>query len=231
MINHQPFMKVIAKGVKTLFRPTIVCFISAILWVIAFPYYNAMAEIYGQYKGWQACKECHTEISDGWSKTRHARAFESLVGSNQKDLPECVKCHVVGYGESGGFLDPDLTTELSGVQCESCHGPGAKHLEMPEDPDFIVRAPGKDLCRTCHTAGQDPNFDYQKKIVSVHGTESLHVNSQSIPQTSRPSGSKLYADKTLIEYPSVDEGTPVIANVVLKNIGDSDIRITDLFSS
>jgi len=224
-------MNVNLKTLKAIFQPTILHSLLAFLCVLILPCHSALAEVYGPFMGWKACKECHTEISDGWVKTRHARAFESLVRSGQQDLPECLKCHVVGYNQAGGFLDSELTMELSGVQCESCHGPGERHLNMPEESGSIVRTPAKDLCRTCHTIGQDPNFDYQKKMAFSHEEESSHSNSQSVPPPKASSISKLYVDKTLIEIPSVDEGVPVIANVFLKNVGDYDIHITDLVSS
>ncbi|MBN2374210.1 hypothetical protein JXL19_10535 [bacterium] len=209
---------------------TIPCFLSGILGVLLLCH-NAPAEIYGQFTGWKACSECHSELRDGWLGTRHAGAFESLSKSGQQDLPDCLRCHVVGYGQSGGFLDPELTMELSGVQCESCHGPGKRHSDMPEATGSIIRAPAKDLCLTCHTRGQDPNFDYQKKIASIHGEEAAPPIHRPTAPLKSPSNLKLHVDKTVIELESVNEGVPVIANVFLKNTGENDIRITDLVSS
>jgi predicted CXXCH cytochrome family protein len=119
-----------------------------------------------QYKGWSYCKACHKPKTKGWEQTRHAKAFDSLKKTNQQDLPDCVKCHVTGYGEPGGFIDYELTPEMSGVQCEACHGRGSRHKGGEKD---IIAVPGTDKCRQCHTPGQDPKFDYKKRTAEVHG--------------------------------------------------------------
>ncbi len=109
---------------------------------------------------------CHAAKDKGWQQTRHAKALEDLKKTNQHDLPDCVRCHVTGYEEAGGFIDHELTPEMAGVQCEACHGPGSKHKGGKTD---IVSIPGEDKCRQCHTPGQDPKFDYRKKAAEVHG--------------------------------------------------------------
>ena len=119
------------------------------------------------YVGWEKCAPCHSDISDSWQNTRHAKAIESLKKSKQETLPACVKCHVTGYEKDGGFIDNDLTPEMAGVQCEVCHGPGSEHVSSPATE--IVKESGAALCRQCHTEGQDPKFDYAVKVKTVHG--------------------------------------------------------------
>ncbi|HVN95277.1 MAG TPA: cytochrome c family protein [Syntrophorhabdaceae bacterium] len=128
----------------------------------------------GNYVGFKACSSCHQTLTEGWLTTRHARTFESLKKSSQENLPGCVKCHVTGYGEDGGFIDYDLTPEMAGVQCEQCHGAGRKHVETGGEVGLPVRSMGQAACRRCHTPGQDANFDYQKKVRSVHGSQVLN---------------------------------------------------------
>ncbi len=122
----------------------------------------------GSYLGWQQCANCHVDISDIWQDSRHAKAIESLQKSSQENLPACVKCHVTGYEQDGGFFDYDLTPEMAGVQCEECHGPGSEHAANPMEKD-MVKAPGVESCRRCHTEGQDPGFNYEEKVTAVHG--------------------------------------------------------------
>jgi hypothetical protein len=57
------------------------------------------------------------------------------------------------------------------LQCENCHGPGREHVEGGGDPGLITVEPDEALCRTCHTEGQDKNFDYAAKSKLVHGVQ------------------------------------------------------------
>jgi len=79
-----------------------------------------------EYTGAKRCASCHFEEYMQWSKTAHAKAFELLPAQYQKN-PECVKCHVTGFGEPSGFKDVATTAALKGITCESCHGPGSEH--------------------------------------------------------------------------------------------------------
>jgi len=129
------------------------------------------AELFGEYLSYKACQECHEEIVEGWLKTPHAHAFETLKkqGEEKQQNPGCLKCHVVAMDADGGFIDMELTPELKGVQCESCHGPGMKHSESEDPEDVVVGSPKAETCRVCHTPGQDKNFDFKKKSLQVHG--------------------------------------------------------------
>lgn len=129
------------------------------------------SEILGDYVGYTACADCHPDIVEGWKTTAHARAFNDLKtqGEEKQTNPGCFRCHVVGYGEDGGYIDMELTPELKDVQCEACHGPGKTHTETI-DPAALSRA-GEDVCRKCHTEGQDKDFDFVKKSKKIHGEQ------------------------------------------------------------
>ncbi|MFA6811343.1 MAG: cytochrome c family protein [Desulfoplanes sp.] len=103
---------------------------------------SAQAELFGDYVGEKACTDCHEAKVQGWLTTPHARAFADLAlqGEEKQTTPGCVKCHVVAMEADGGFIDTDLTPELINVQCESCHGPGARHVQS-EDPKDIISHP------------------------------------------------------------------------------------------
>ena len=189
------------------------------------------AEIYGQYVGSETCADCHAEISQLWSKTPHANAYDSLLDSGQQDLPACLQCHVVGYGETGGFLDKELTPELTGVQCESCHGPGKRHIDAPDDMRNIARSPTEKDCRTCHTMGQDSHFDFKKKVVLVHGEDTFGDSEQSAESPPSRVNSTLSVDKAVHELSPRQEGTPAIVYTRVVNTGNEAIRITDVISS
>ena len=74
----------------------------------------------------------------------------------------------MGFNKEGGFIDGKLTPELKNVQCESCYGPGRRHVETIKSTD-IQGKPGETTCRTCHTKGQDQAFDFKAKSQAVHG--------------------------------------------------------------
>ena len=120
----------------------------------------------GKFVGSEQCGICHSEISASWRKTAHATSIESLKKTGQENLPACVKCHVTGYELDGGFIDYDLTPEMAGVQCESCHGPGSGHVANPAAG--MTKNGGAELCRQCHTEKQDPGFSYEEKVKRVH---------------------------------------------------------------
>ncbi len=128
----------------------------------------AHSEILGDYLGYTACVDCHPDIVDRWKATRHANAFENLKtqGPEKQENPGCFRCHVVAYNEDGGYIDMDLTPELKDVQCEACHGPGKMHTETLSADD--IKKGSEDICRQCHTEGQDKDFDYIKKSELVH---------------------------------------------------------------
>ena len=117
----------------------------------------------GQYLGMESCVECHQSFVDSWKATKHSTAFATLERVGKSKDPECVKCHTVGFGEEGGFLSLKATPGLSGVQCESCHGPGREHAA-----DFGPMRPlAVEICLKCHTAENSPLFDYQKYFEKI----------------------------------------------------------------
>jgi hypothetical protein len=108
------------------------------------------------YTGVAECVACHQPFMDQWVDTRHATAFASLEEVGKASDPECIVCHVVGFGEKGGFYTIKSTPELANVQCESCHGIGRKHLS-----DYSLMSPVTEAtCLKCHTEENSPEFDY-----------------------------------------------------------------------
>jgi hypothetical protein len=162
------------------------------------------AEILGDYLSVESCVECHEEEVAGWKETPHAHAFETLKeqGEEKQSAQGCVKCHVVGFEKDGGFIDMELTPELKDVQCEACHGPGRRHAES-EDPADILGKPDAVLCRSCHTEGQDKNFDYETKKMWVHGGSGESVK---VAAVSEPALGNLTISQCQIEFGNMVEG-------------------------
>lgn len=80
----------------------------------------------GVYMGRHVCSACHGLESVSWSLTHHSIAYATLYLRNRATDLECVGCHVTGL-DQGGFEVGDHRSPLSGVGCESCHGPGGPH--------------------------------------------------------------------------------------------------------
>ncbi len=123
------------------------------------------------YAGAEKCRACHAPEYQKWQQTRHPHAYEDLESVGKNFDPDCVACHSVGFNRPGGFLNTGLTPHLSGVQCESCHGPAQAHVD-----DGGKTATGnhqwkkKQICAQCHIGIHSPSFNletYWPKI--AHG--------------------------------------------------------------
>jgi hypothetical protein len=114
------------------------------------------------FLGEKNCRRCHEAEYQMYSSQQHARAFATLTKNQRDSSPECLPCHVVGYGQAGGFAAKQSTPDLVNVQCENCHGMGTKHPDR--DATVVV---GPDVCLTCHTHEQNPNFDYEEALKHI----------------------------------------------------------------
>jgi predicted CXXCH cytochrome family protein len=91
----------------------------------------------GDYVGSDSCKACHEEQFNNFAGTKHSRLKNVDSWKNK----------VQG--------------------CESCHGPGKKHLEDATNPANIISFKGKsakfvsETCLTCH-AGKESHNNYRR---------------------------------------------------------------------
>ena len=207
---------------------TLFAYLAALILVLG-AHTVSRAEILGDYLGYTACAECHEEVVVGWKTTPHAHAFETLKeqGEEKQSAQGCIKCHVVAFETDGGFIDMALTPELKNVQCEACHGAGRQHAES-EDPADIVGKPDEALCRTCHTEGQDKNFDYEAKKKWVHGGSELSLAATGDHE--RGNGN-LSISQTKVEFGNMVEGKVAKKIIVLSNTGDAPLNITNVTTS
>ena len=117
------------------------------------------------YVGASACQDCHSWIYTKWQVTPHRHAFQVLYQERQHANPECIPCHVVGYGQ-GGYIDIATTPRLTDVQCENCHGKGSSHAANPQTATSEVVS--ESACLTCHCGKWGDDFDYSTAVKSVH---------------------------------------------------------------
>lgn len=136
-----------------------------------------------EHVGAETCGTCHEEAFAAWSTGPHARSLSGLTELQAAD-PACRTCHTMA---------PRRTeAELSGVQCESCHGPGGKYA-----PDHVMRDPvlarllglediDASTCATCHrpsTPSARP-FDFAAAVQRVCVNRLLEVDSPT--RTAQP---------------------------------------------
>ncbi len=105
----------------------------------------------------QSCKECHSEEYVVWQNSDHAKAFETLVKRSRQFNPDCLSCHTTRFEEPDGFSMKLQEKELRNVQCDSCHGNSASHLDDPGS--LHGERTGRDSCVKCHTPHRCPDFE------------------------------------------------------------------------
>jgi len=117
----------------------------------------------GRYVGDAACAACHEREMQDWLLTPHSIAWDSLSQGDKWKDPECVKCHVTGMGDPGGFKSPEETLHLVNVQCEVCHGMAGGHATGGGmDVDAL-----SNVCVTCHTGKFVLNFTLDEALPLV----------------------------------------------------------------
>lgn len=139
-----------------------------------------------KYIGAEKCKTCHNDAEGGdqythWKGMDHAKAWDTLASDKAKEIAaklelgdpqkadQCVRCHVTAFGVE----EKDIVRGFdrhAGVQCESCHGPGDRHMKarmraaMTGDKaanmaaDEIITRPEKSTCLACHNS-ESPTFE------------------------------------------------------------------------
>lgn len=136
----------------------------------------------GSFVGSKSCESCHEPSYKLWKKSGHAKAWPTLVNLDppRNYDPECISCHVVGWHPTNyfpyesGFLSEAETPHLIDVGCESCHGPGEKHVKAEEHatPEAIREQLRKAMvitkeesekhqCMSCHDGDNSPDFDFK----------------------------------------------------------------------
>lgn len=154
------------------------------------------AEELGRFVGSKECESCHEPSYDVWKKTGHSDAWKTLVELEvpRNYDPECISCHVVGWHPTeyfpyeGGFLSEEETPELVDVGCESCHGPGEKHVkaEMGSDEELqkklqkAMRVTKEQAqhdknrwCLNCHDLDNSPDFNFEEYWPNVEHSEDI----------------------------------------------------------
>ncbi len=154
------------------------------------------------FVGSDSCQKCHPTAYAVWHGSKHRQAYHylvedgrpiaELVRANEPPRrigrqydPDCMMCHVTGYGLEGGFISEEKTPMLLGNQCENCHGPASLHVQFGDKakhdlstvkkyaaPLRLTIGQSEGKCRICHDADNDPHFDLEKYWPKIkHGRE------------------------------------------------------------
>jgi len=138
---------------------------------------QANQQAFSNMAGWQSCQPCHTQQTDFWQQTAHAKTWQTLVRVNQQFNPDCLICHVTlpTYDKetiTKQNLLAGLKEEYKTIGCETCHGPAKDHTQQP-DKHLPVK-PNEQTCLTCHTPDRDDNFVYSEKLNKIRCPASGH---------------------------------------------------------
>jgi hypothetical protein len=118
-----------------------------------------------------------------WQQSKHSHAWQTLVDAENDPkrygwpvtkYPDCVGCHVVGYGQQTGFVSAEKTPHLQDVGCERCHGPGLDHVQSggQKAMGILGGLTPSVMCTQCHDYEQSPDFVYGDRWkVIEHGRE------------------------------------------------------------
>ncbi len=175
--------------------------------LLAFTYVGLLAQ--GKpvkYVGSMKCKVCPNKVEKGqqykiWESGVHARSYQTLLSDESKKIaakqglktapeksPECLRCHVTGWGAAGGYsLDVDaanaravkVNNDLARVGCEACHGPGnayksKKTMLLVHAGDIDCKDLGlvkidETACTSCHNQDSPTYkpFDYAARVKEI----------------------------------------------------------------
>ncbi len=130
------------------------------------------------YSGDEFCGVCHESALATWELTSHANAFHTLVKHGEDKNAECVSCHVVGFGEPGGYTLAGNTPYLEDVSCETCHGRGGPHLS----PHFVSEGNYEQACLRCHDTKHSLGFEYARFLPRISHAANAHLVDLSLAE-------------------------------------------------
>jgi cytochrome c5 len=101
-----------------------------------------------------------------WSASAHAKALEALK-PEERTKAECVGCHTTGAGKTAA-----AGADLTGVQCEACHGAGSLYKAA----DVMSKAKYQTDSKGAHARSVELGLQAidEKTCTSCHNAKSTH---------------------------------------------------------
>ena len=139
------------------------------------------------YSGANNCSICHPDNWDGWTVTKHAWAYPTLMNTTHDAGygQTCEPCHNTGAGKPSIYpatgYDPVTNgpVYLQNVTCQTCHGPASDHILAPSSDAAARRASiglvlNGSLCGSCHSSSGNISSahhpTYDEWAISGHNT-------------------------------------------------------------
>ena len=141
------------------------------------------------FEGRKKCANCHKSQGESWAETAHAKAIDSLKPKTKdkaklkakldpkKDYTkdkDCIGCHVDGFGKEGGYVVQEPDKFLTGVGCESCHGPGSDYRK-------IHRKAGEAFEKSKEAAPRQSLADAGQDFQFAERCNACHLNYEGSP--------------------------------------------------
>lgn len=141
------------------------------------------------YEGRKKCGSCHRSQFESWDKTAHAKALDSLAPKAKTEAKKkanldpskdyrhdqnCVGCHSTGFNLEGGYDPREPSKYLTGVGCESCHGPGSEYR-------LVHRKAGQAFEKKKQTASRQDLVDAGQEVKFSERCNACHMNYEGSP--------------------------------------------------
>jgi predicted CXXCH cytochrome family protein len=132
------------------------------------------------------CGNCHVSQQRTWRNTGHAGAWADLQASGHA-ASYCNACHTVNgtsnlAPDTAGFFSVAAEAQkfYYDVQCESCHGPGAAHVQAPDASQPLVSIRADTAlgygCATCHKGTHTPFVEEWRSSLHNHVQSAVFTN-------------------------------------------------------
>ncbi len=139
------------------------------------------------------CGACHVGQQAKWKNTGHASAWNTL-DTNPGKQPFCQACHTVN-NLGNAVTDTSVAwrstkdARYHDVQCESCHGPGLEHINLPTRGQMLpsIKADtGRsvtDGCAECHSGSHHPFVeDWRRSRHATSFTRAYNGSTATAPE-------------------------------------------------